>query len=32
VMEEARRCMHCDRDQRAVAPGEETGIGRAEAV
>jgi len=32
VMEEARRCMHCDRNQPAVAAGEGTDIGHAEAV
>jgi NADPH-dependent glutamate synthase beta subunit-like oxidoreductase len=32
VTEEARRCMHCDRNQPAVAAGEETHIGHAEAV
>jgi hypothetical protein len=32
VMEEARRCMHCDRNQPAVVAGEETHIGHAEAV
>jgi NADH-quinone oxidoreductase subunit F len=32
AMEEARRCMHCDRNQPVVAAGEETDIGHAEAV
>jgi NADPH-dependent glutamate synthase beta subunit-like oxidoreductase len=32
VMEEARRCMHCDRNQAALAAGEESAIGHAEAV
>jgi hypothetical protein len=32
VMEEARRCMHCDRNQPATTVGEESDLAHAEAV